>query len=759
MRSPTVRLLLLLAIGSGTTSARASTVELHGGPRVFRIDPATLRVETVSSPGKTLHLIDAVDGLGSPTDLATAEASARWRLPQKGLTVEAGLVDEQLTIRVTADQPGELEWPVIHPASQVRALILPRGEGSYVPVDDDGWAADMEGYESSVTEEFSLPCFGLDLGRDDRTGQTVTFIIPIPFNTDITYHRQAGRFGFSLRHEFTRLDAARQFGIVIRFGGPSPIEPAVLYRAWMAKHQQLVTLAEKFKTMPRAERLAGALHAYIWGGYLRPEDIRDWKGLCKLLAREGPRDAAGPAGRIWKLFGKEARSAVREGTGENGPYDYLREVITREFEQVVQSPSLPEGSAPGLLLHERCARNARWLATNFPDHFTPPETWGDGISLKFLKALLAIGVDRAVLILNDLHPGDRRPEVAIEADRMGYLYGPYDCYDSVHKPGEKDSWETAQFDQALYETGGVIRKDGTLKKGFEGRGRFLNAQAARPYVEQRVKAIMAITPDSAWFMDGDAFGEWLDDYSPKHPSSQAQNLAARLDRMRWIATTYGIPVGSEGGSALASGVICFAHGMLTPAIGWDDKDLHNEKSKYWLGTYWPPEAPTVFFKQVPLKPKYFRKIYDPRYRLPLYEAALHDSVVATHQWGNGSLKFKDIQTTVALTEQLYNVPPLYHLTLAELDRDKGRIAAGYRFFSPLHRRLAYQPLTGFRWLTDDHLVQETTFGDGTVITANFRDHAAHLKGLDLPAETVTARREGETLTYRPGRDTVTVFVP
>jgi len=599
-----------------------------------------------------------------------------------------------------------------------------------------------------------MPCYGLDLGV-----QTVTYIIPIPFNTEITYPRRDNRLGVALHHTFTRLDPARQFGVVIRFGGPSPIDPALQYRDWMIKHQQLVTLAEKFKTAPRAERLAGALHAYLWGAYLRPDDLKDWKGLCKLLAKEGPRDKAAPAGRLWRLFGKDAQGAVREGTGADGPYDYLREVITRDLDRIIQSPSLPDGSAAGLQLHERCAKNAQWLVANFPDHFNPPETWGDGISLKFLKALSAIGVDRAVLILNDLHPGDRRPEVAIEADRLGYLYGPYDCYDSVHAPGEKDSWETAQFDRALYDNGGVVDANGKLRKGFEGRGRFLNAQAARPYVEQRVKAIMAVTPDSAWFMDGDAFGEWLDDYSPKHPSTQAQNLAARIDRMKWITTTYGIPVGSEGGSALASGVICFAHGMLTPAIGWDDKDLHNEKSKYWLGGYWPPEEPTVFFKQVPLKPKYYRKIYDPRYRLPLYEAALHDSVVATHQWGNGSLKFKDLQTTVALTEQLYNVPPLYHLNLAELEREKGRIAAGYRFFSPLHRRLAYQPLTGFRILTDDRLVQETTFADGTTITANFRNQAVHLKGLDLPAESVVSRREGETMTYRPGHDTVTIFTP
>src|SRR4029077_10868435 len=135
---------------------------------------------------------------------------------------------------------------------------------------------------------------------------------------------------------------------------------------------------------------------------------------------------------------------------------------------------------------------------------------------------------------------------------------------------------------------------------------------------------------------------------------QQQDAQARCDRMKWMSSAHGIVVGSEGGTAIAAPAIHFAHGMLTPVIGWGDPDLTSRDSKYFLGGYWPPDGPAVFVKQVPLKPYYQKFFFDPRYRLPLYETVFHDSVIATHHWSAASLKFKDQVQTVALLESLYN---------------------------------------------------------------------------------------------------------
>jgi hypothetical protein len=728
------------------------------------MDPATLRLESVSSAGRTLLLSGGVSGLGQPADIRQSGATTGWNLPDAGLTVDLRMAGEHLLIRIKGSREGQLAWPVVSPDQNVKALILPRFEGLYLPVGDAGWmeylASDKEN-SSAVTEDFSMPFWGLDLG-----GQTVTCLMTNPFNSEITYTRRDDRLGFRIVHTFTRLDAEKEYSFAVRFGGPSPVEPARQYRTSLVEGGKFVGMADKIKDAPRVERLPGAIHAYLWGyAWFRYEDTKDLKGLCRKLVTDGKTGAETPAGRIWMLMGTGPRKQAEELA--NGPwaYEYLWTEVTRELNRLIGTPGLyDEASWKGVALPadlealrgryasltpaELGAFQGRLLAAAFPGHFADPAGWGDGISVKFMNALKESGIDRAVLVLNDLNAGDAHPDAARQADRAGYLYGPYDSYNTMRLPGEADQWESAEFDKEVYEKGAVVGPDGKIKKGFQSRGREMSSLAGRPYVEKRVNGKMKLAPFSAWFVDCDAYGQWFDNYSEAYPATQAQDMEARIDRMKWISHTFGIPVGSEVGSGLTAGGIHFGHGMLTPCFGWGDPDLKNEKSPYWLGGYWPPEEPKNFFMPVNLKPVY-RRLYDPRYRLPLYQVAFHDSVVTTHHWGNPSLKYKDQLATVALLEQLYNVPPLYHFNMRVFLKQRERVLAHYRFFSPLHRRLAFQPMTGFEWVTSDRLVQKTTFGDGTEIFANFGDKSVIADGLAIAGKTAVARQAGQLTTFSP----------
>ncbi|MBI1928286.1 glycoside hydrolase [Candidatus Poribacteria bacterium] len=380
--------------------------------------------------------------------------------------------------------------------------------------------------------------------------------------------------------------------------------------------------------------------------------------------------------------------------------------------------------------------------------------WGDGVSVKMMEQFAENGFDRLWLGLDTWQGGYRYPQAVMKAKALGYLIGPYDSYHSIHHPDEPDTWETAQFDLELYKTGAVVRADGTKKRGFQGKGYHLNPIAARPYVEKRVTRIMAAVPFNSWFIDCDAYGELFDDYSELHPATQEDDMNARLDRMSWIRDTYKVVIGSEGGAAYAAPVIHFAHGMMTPVIGWGDPDLQkNKASKYYLGGYWPPDGPAVFMKPVPLKEQYRYFYFAPQFRLPLYETVFHDSVVATHQWGYGSLKFSDQMDTVELLELLYNVPPLYHLNLKEFDVHKARIKAHSAFFSPLHRELGLLPMTDFVWLTPDRMVQRTTFGNRVEMVANFGTADFNYQGDAVPKRSILAkwRDTGETQAFTPSQ--------
>ena len=439
-----------------------------------------------------------------------------------------------------------------------------------------------------------------------------------------------------------------------------------------------------------------------------------------------------------------------------GRRDFYEEASWRGVELPREAQDLL-ARGPGALGEAQLDRlNALLFQAAFREDVAEADIWGDGVSVKMMDKLAAAGLDRLWLGLDSWQGAFRHPQAVKRAKDLGYLIGTYDSYDSIHRPGETDTWETAQFDAALYETGAVIGPNGAKVAGFQKKGYRLSAIAARPYVEKRVSGLMDTLPErfNSWFVDCDAFGDLRDDYSPLHPATEQQDMAARLARMALIRDTYHLVVGSEGGVAYAAPVIHFAHGMMTPVFGWGDPDMYTDKeSPYYLGAYWPPDGPAVFMKPVPLKDVYRAVYFDPRYRLPLYETAFHDSVVATHHWSAGSLKFQDQAQTVELLELLYGVPPLYHLNLAELEKNGERIAAHYRFFSPLHRQIGLLPLTDFEWLSPDRLVQRTVFGDAVEVVANFSDAAFERDGASVPPRSVVARQlsTGEARTYTPAR--------
>jgi len=367
--------------------------------------------------------------------------------------------------------------------------------------------------------------------------------------------------------------------------------------------------------------------------------------------------------------------------------------------------------------------------------------------------LAGAGLDRLWLGVDGWDGLIRRPETVELAKKHGYLIGPYDSYHSIHSPDAKgdNTWETAQFDRKLYETGAIVGADGTNRKGFKKTGFLLSPAAAQPYVEKRVSGLMKSFRANSWFMDCDGFGEYFDDYSEAHPATQKMDLQARCSRMAWIRDTYGAVIGSEGCSTGVASTIHFAHGVMTPVIGWGDADLKDKSSKYFLGAYYPPTGPAVFFKPVPTKEKYHHIYFDPRFRLPLFETVFHDSVVATHHWSAASGKFSDEASTVELLELLYNVPPLYHLNRDEFTKRKAQIKKHHDFFSPLHREAGLLPLTDFEWLTKDRLVQRTTFGDKIEMVANFTNSELTFDNAKVPARSILARYRdsGKILIFTP----------
>ena len=744
----------MTVIGVG---AAPETVCLSNAVWTVEIVPQSLAVETypadseVSVPISSGHI-----DFGNITEFSQEGNTVSWRLPERFLTVRFELIDDSLSVEFVQDKRTDdalsLTWPVIEDFESLRGYILPFFEGSYIPKDDVTWRDFLsERGPINTTAGLSMPFWGLHLA--DRT---FTYILTTPFNNQIHFNKTLTHgLGMQVSHTFTPNWEQKRYGVRISLDAASPVAPAKRYRKWLKQNGEFVSFGEKSKRTRAARKLLGAAHIYLWGGKLLSQyDVTDWKTFATRLSGDSK-----VATQILTQLNTEARKAIREIAQSAHSSKYVRRVVSRAISEQLEKPGfynatlwteIPVTSETEKLIArdvstlsfpELYRRNCLLFYAAFSDTLRHPDEWGDGFSVKLLQQFAENGLDRLWLGVDSWQDGFRHPTAVAKAKELGYLIGPYDSYHSIHHPSEKDTWETAQFDLSLYESGAIVNADGTKSRGFKKKGYHLSPLMAQPYVENRVNGIVEQMPSdfNTWFIDCDAYGELYDDYSATHPATQLDDMRARLARISWIRDTHNMVVGSEKGAAYSASTIHFAHGMTVPVIGWGDPDMKSKTSPYYVGGYWPPEGPAIHIKQVPLKSKYLYLYYDPRFRLPLYQIVFHDSVVTTHHWGSGSLKFENAIETLALLELLYNVPPLYHLNINEFSKHKAWIKRHYAFFSPLHRQIGGKAMTDFEWLSHDKQIQRTQFGNIVEMYANFGTDPFRHKSVIIMGRSVVAR--------------------
>ncbi len=670
--------------------------------------------------------------------LACAHAGAA---PEKTLQLSE-VTAEAVSLQANLGRSGAFTW-WLPPGAD--AYVLPISAGMVV----DTSRADLMRWlrNQSPWSLLELPVLGLRYGQE-----MVVVIVPSPHYAELVVTDRLGiHFATPPGHR-----RRAPCDIVVQRCGRAPLEVARVFRAWRrsAAHTGVVPrprpLTEKIADLEKVSRLPGAPHIYLWGPALfsRHDIPRNrWIPFAQALNQARP-DSLG--GRLTGGFTADQRRALTELAQADWPMKHLTLGVADALNRAMTRIDILEHSAT-VPAAEVIQRNQQALAQAFGEFVNSPASWGDGLSRTLLESLHSAGIDRALLLLSDLYGSSLRPDVAARAETLGYLLGPYDSYHSVHAPDAlaEDTWETAQFDAAAYEQGRVINANGSGHAGFLGRGYHFAPQAAWPYMQRRIGRIVEQTPYSAWFIDCDATAECFDDFHPAHPATRIEDTALRRQRLRWLETTQRMVVGSEGGSILFADVFHFGHGVHTPYLGHLDPVMRDRQSPYFLGRHWPPDTPEQSFMPVPAAPRIRTPFLDPTVRVPLYQAVLGDEVITTHHWSFDSLKFEDLQTTRELMEILYMVPPMYHLNREAWPQRRALILRHLAFWGPLHRELACAPLTDWEVLSEDRLVQRTTFQteEGEVsITVNFAERPQ--KGYPPHSAAATGPWDVPTRRYR-----------
>ncbi|MGW9170245.1 glycoside hydrolase [Streptomyces decoyicus] len=364
--------------------------------------------------------------------------------------------------------------------------------------------------------------------------------------------------------------------------------------------------------------------------------------------------------------------------------------------------------------------------------------WGDARTASGVDKLKRLGVDRMWLGY-DAGPDPMNAQAVRAAKKAGYLVGPYDTFANGQDPKTADS-PTSVWPGRVYPDFCVRKADGTAETGFGNRGCYLSSRAfekAEPtkhYLADRTRSMVANGADS-YFLDVDATGELFRDHGTGHRMTKAGDREMRLARMQRLSKN--LVLGSEAAQAWANKVVAYDHGSGTPTA---DGLWKLERDKKTWGGYFPEKAPGAFFKPVRLPAEVATAMYDPKYRVPLYETALHGSLVNAERWELSYEKLPAHKTTRALLAMLYNTPLNYVLDGPTIDRNGPELAALQKYFSPLHRAAGTEKMTSFRWLTGDRTVQRTVFGNGKLtVTANFGSKAQG----GLPGGCVDAKLSGD----------------
>ncbi|MFJ5799943.1 glycoside hydrolase [Streptomyces decoyicus] len=364
--------------------------------------------------------------------------------------------------------------------------------------------------------------------------------------------------------------------------------------------------------------------------------------------------------------------------------------------------------------------------------------WGDARTASGVEKLKQLGVDRMWLGY-DSGPGPMNAQAVRAAKKAGYLVGPYDTFANGQDPKSADS-PTSVWPGRVYPDFCVRKADGTPETGFGNRGCYLSSRAfekAEPtkhYLADRTRTMVANGADS-YFLDVDATGELFRDHGKGHQMTKAGDRAMRLARMQRLSKN--LVLGSEAAQAWANKAVAYNHGSGTPVA---DGLWKLERDKKTWGGYMPEKAPGAFFKPVKLSAELATAMYDPKYRVPLYETALHSSLVNAERWELSYEKLPAQKTTRALLAMLYNTPLNYVLDGPTIAKNGPELAALQKYFSPLHRAAGTEKMTSFRWLTGDRTVQRTVFGNGKLtVTANFGSKPQ----AGLPGGCVDAKLSGD----------------
>lgn len=355
--------------------------------------------------------------------------------------------------------------------------------------------------------------------------------------------------------------------------------------------------------------------------------------------------------------------------------------------------------------------------------------WPD---ISLLKQMKAGGIDK---LLVSYHSTEEVPATAVNrpghnttyeaitrpfADQLhalGFLAGRYDYYRTIFPPTDGGQGGNGWIMRNIgYPEQLALDEQGRIRPGFDAQrgaaGDLIRGNRASRSQYEMALAYIPLDVDrvgyDARLLDAVAAVPFQEDYSPLHPATRLEDMQWRAKQLK-VPTDYGQITGTEAYAAWAVPVSVYGEGPTTFVRFFRTSTPATSRLK--------PGVPLDMPKE------YRNVVLNERLRAPLWQLVFNDAAILTNRWNITANRYTNPRDwdQEDLLNLLHGHMPTMLINQATYPAVAARLAKTYETVCRWNATVAYQEMTGFRWLTADGGVQEATYASGKSVTVNFTD--------------------------------------
>lgn len=312
----------------------------------------------------------------------------------------------------------------------------------------------------------------------------------------------------------------------------------------------------------------------------------------------------------------------------------------------------------------------------------------------------------------------------------GFLSTQYDNYNDVLNPELLDIVPNNRVKNCDYTArrmkdypeGVIINKEGELApawalKGFDGKMHNQNTMCpacAKLRMQEEIPQILKKYP----YYRGrfiDVFGGSVNEcFSKEHPLTKEESISVKNEAFEALENM-GLIVGTEEGFDKIIDHVAYSEGFHSPVYY-----RNNDSGRNHANVYTDEQCEHIK-----------KNMLNPKRRIPLWQLTYHDCLLTFPYWGDSTAMSLDIMKDKTLFACLYGCPPLYSFKEGNYNKLKQAILKSYKTITAVHEKTALLPMTDFKILSDDYMLQRTVFGNKYRITANFSNEPRVSDGITV----------------------------